>query len=294
MNSYSHLSIEDFEPWFSAVEFKGMGQFGHNNYDDLRNQILFYNIKNERQSYVVGCAFVSGFHTAVAALFNSNDIRIERNAVFGCVNSAIRTDGNGIQIRDNIVGNVYQFQLWQNNVEQTENTNFADDKMPAGIDTRGAKDPSLTIAGNTVIGVDGPCFAGAGQRCESSESCSAASTHTTWTNNVGSGCLSGYLMLWSGQGECTKVTGFVFDKMAHYGVTLQSPTAHLVIDNLRIHNSVVGIYGILYGPDAAKHQKTLKPEIKSFLFSINKNNCCYFFQYSILIISYKNYQTEKF
>ena len=84
---------------FENVEFKGMGQFGYTNYDDLRAQILFWgtnptpDISIERnESYVRGCAFHGGFHTAVAAMFDTDGLVIDNNIVFGTVDDAIRTD----------------------------------------------------------------------------------------------------------------------------------------------------------------------------------------------------------
>jgi len=159
---------------FSFVEFRGMGQFGYNNFDDLRAQLLFYGVNTAAdpttgrpESFVKGCAFHEGFHTAIAAMFDTDGLVIDNNSVFGCVDSAIRTDSKKVTITNNVVGNIYQFQLWENYVEQTVNTNFADDQMPAGIMTEETND--VIISFNRVAGVDGSCYSGHGEQCGADE-----------------------------------------------------------------------------------------------------------------------------
>ena len=78
-----HQYIRNGYGQFSFVEFKGMGQFGYTNFDDLRSQILFYQVNTAGDadagvlpSYVKGCAFHAGFHTAVAAMFDSDNLEI--------------------------------------------------------------------------------------------------------------------------------------------------------------------------------------------------------------------------
>ena len=99
---------------FSFVEFKGMGQYGYSSYDDLRAQILFYGVNIAGNaangilpSYVRGCAFHAGYNTAVAAMFESDNLEISNNVIFGLIYTAIRTDSIGLSITDNVIGNVY-------------------------------------------------------------------------------------------------------------------------------------------------------------------------------------------
>ena len=245
---------------FSYVEFKGMGQFGYTNYDDLRAQILFYdvNVAGDANngilpSYVKGCAFHGGFHTAVAAMFNSDGLEVSDNIIFGAAGSAIRTDSAGLIIKNNIIGNIFQSQLWGEYMDNALNTNFADDKMPAGIDTSETQDVA-EISGNRVSGVEGSCFAGHAETCDASEACKADSIepNNKWTDNKGSSCMRGYYMLWTGHTGCSKIQGFYFYKMWAYGITVQTKST-LIIDNTIIEDSVVGVYGIITGPNAVSH-----------------------------------------
>ena len=49
----------------------------------------------------------------------------------------LKTDGEQIIIDGNVIGNVYQPQLYGDYFSTTVNANFADDVMPAGVDTEG-------------------------------------------------------------------------------------------------------------------------------------------------------------
>ena len=47
-------------------------------------------------------------NTAVAAMFDSNNLEVSNNVIFGAVDSAIRTDSTGLTIDNNVIGNVFQ------------------------------------------------------------------------------------------------------------------------------------------------------------------------------------------
>ena len=125
--------------------------------------------------------------------------------MFGLVGSAIKTDSTGLIIDGNVIGNVYQSQLYDDYFSSTVNANFADDVMPAGIDTEMVKE--VTITNNRVAGVDGSCYAGHGEECDSdTEACSATTGTNAWTGNIGHSCGRGYYVLRIGHG-CSKVSG---------------------------------------------------------------------------------------
>jgi hypothetical protein len=258
-----HDYIREGYGQFSFIELKGMGQHGYTNYDDLRAQIVFYDVNVAGDldngilpSYVRGCAFHAGFHTAVAAMFNSDGLEISNNVIFGLTGSAIRTDSIGLSITDNVIGNVYNSQLWGEYVEGVLNTNFADDKMPSGIDTSESTDgDSIVITGNRVAGVDGSCYAGDGVSCEGTEACTGNQVSSpNVANNRGHGCLRGYYILHGGHSACTKISGFVFTKILYFGVTTQSRTMSMVIDDVIIEDSTVGVFAIQAGPDSTMHE----------------------------------------
>merc|ERR1711892_1253199 len=243
---------------FSGVEFKGFGQKGYTNYDDMRAQILFYNVDaaadaeiDRIQSYVRDCSFHNGFNTAVAALFDSNNLEVKNNVIFKTIGSAIMTDGVGAVIDGNVIGNVFQMQLYDDYFSTTVNANFADDEMPAGVDTEMTTD--VTVTNNRVTGVDGSCFAGAGEACDASESCSATSVGVD-SGNVGHSCLRGYYMLRVGQ-SCNRVAGFNFYKISHFGVLFYTSKAvsHNVLDNVIIADSRVAVASVMAGPDSVLH-----------------------------------------
>jgi len=243
---------------FSFVEFKGMGQFGYSEYDDLRAAILFYNVDGDgdadnglKNSYVKGCAFHAGFHSAIAVMFESDNIEVSNNVIFGTVDSAIITDSNGLTIDGNVIGNVFHPVLYQDYFETTVNANFPDDKTPSGIETMGTQD--VLITNNRVSGVDGSCFGGNGELCNELEAATGDHVPGSWTGNHGKGCVRGYYILWGGHSACTKVSGFTFHKTLFYGITAQTSSAHLVIDDVIIQDAPVGIYAIMTGPDATMH-----------------------------------------
>ena len=117
--------------------------------------------------------------------------------MFKMVNSAIKTDSNGLTIDGNVIGNVFQTTLWMDYFYTTVNANFADDEMPAGVDTEGTKD--VTVTNNRVAGVDGSAFAGAGESCDAAEVCTDVSGASAWSGNIGHSCLQWLLhsLRWS-------------------------------------------------------------------------------------------------
>ena len=249
---------------FENVEFKGFGQFGHDRYDDHRCQILFYNINgllpeeeinDEREnSYVKGCAFHHGYHSAVVAFDNSNNIEISNNVIFGTVGSAINTDSDGLVIEGNIIGNVYQTQLFDlDYFGTTVNANFADDLMPAGIDTEKTK--SVTVRNNRVAGVDGSCYAGNGEECDASESCNSSNNGSSdHSNNIGHSCNRGYYVLRVGH-ACTKVSGYTFWKIGQIGLMFLTvaPVKNIIVDDTIVVDSRLAIGSIMGGPDSTAH-----------------------------------------
>ena len=243
---------------FENVEFKGFGQYGYDSYVDLRSQILFYQIDGAagphgEASYVRNCAFHSGYHTAVAAMFDADNIEITSNVIFGLVGSAIRTDSLGVKIVGNIIGNVFQPQLVDNYFASTQNANFADDNMPAGIDTEFSM--GNLVADNRVAGVDGSCFSGNGEECDHSESCAPQSTSPHQDkNNVGHSCLRGFYIFRVGR-VCAKIRGYTLFKNAQFGVMFVAAqqVQSVIIEDTIIADSRVGFSGFMIGPDARVH-----------------------------------------
>ena len=139
----------------------------------------------------------------------------DSNVVMGCVDSGIRTDSAGVVITNNIVGNVYQFQLWM--PAENANNNFADDQMPAGIMTEETND--VIISGNRVAGVDGSCFSGHGSQCSSTGDTTFTISPDT-SRNMGHSCLRGYYVFRKGYLDCTAVSDFILYKTAYYGITM--------------------------------------------------------------------------
>ena len=267
---------------FSFVEFKGFGQFGYDNYDDMRAQILFYQVdgaedldSGRQRSYVTGCAFHAGFHTAVAAMYDSNNIEISNNVMFGLVGSAIKTDSTGLIIDGNVIGNVYQSQLYDDYFSSTVNANFADDVMPAGIDTEMVEE--VTITNNRIAGVDGSCYAGYGEECDSdTEACSATTGTNAWTGNIGHSCGRGYYVLRVGHG-CSKVSGFTFYKMNQLGVMflVNKEVKNTIIENTIIADSKVAFSAIMSGPDPYRHMAEEKTVTVKNSVIIGKDDATY-------------------
>jgi len=72
--------------------------------------------------------------------------------------------------------------------------------------------------------------------------------------NIGHSCLRGYYIFRRGHDQCSKIAGFTFYKISLYGITTQTATKHLVIDDVVILDSVVGIYPIITGPNPEVHE----------------------------------------
>ena len=84
--------------------------------------------------------------------------------------------------------------------------------------------------------------------------------------------------MFTGHPGCSKVGGFHFYKMSHYGISTQSASSHMIYDDVIIEDSVVGIFGISFGPDAAQHEGSKKTiTLKNAYISGKGNNydCSY-------------------
>ena len=255
-----HFYVRQGAGQFSGVEFKGFGQYGYDRYDDMRSQILFYGVDananettGQLQSYVNDCSFHNGFHSAVVALFESHNLEVRNNIMFKLVNSAIKTDANGLTIDGNVIGNVFNNALYMDYFYTTVNANFADDEMPAGVDTEGTED--VIITNNRVAGVDGSAFAGAGEACDQSEVCTDVTSASAWSGNIGHSCLRGYYILRVGR-ECNKVSGFTFFKMRHTGVLFYTnpPVKFNILDDTIVADSQLGVGAVMVGANSILHQ----------------------------------------
>ena len=244
---------------FENVEFKGMGQFGYTNYDDLRAQILFWDINptedlevERRASYVKGCAFHNGFHTAVAAMFDTDNLLIDNNIIFGVVDDAIRTDSIGVQITNNVIGNVHMTALWQNYFEGTTDANFEEDQLPACINTGETED--ALVQNNRCAGSDGACFEGKGEQCTESESCTVSDNGAyVWVNNQGHSCSAGFFNIkYRRENNCAKFAGFYFYKIAYYGIVWISGNHHMIVEDTIIIDAQVGIFGVATSKGSSK------------------------------------------
>ena len=212
----------------SFVEFVSMGQLGYSSYTDLRSQVLFYNVESNSPlspsysahkvtSFVNGCSFHHGFNTAIAVMHHSDYMKISNNAVFHSPGSGIKTNSDFVEILDNIVGDIY-YPLFFANSALSENVDpetffvngrngeseikFPDDEMPAGIETYDAS--FVRLSGNCVVGVQGSCYWGSGNPCNTTEPCTEGTANNV-DYNYGHACLRGYYAQYQGSqlgGNC--------------------------------------------------------------------------------------------
>mgnify|MGYP000298848849 CR=1 FL=1 len=73
------------------------------------------------------------------------------------------SDAVGVQITNNVIGNVHMTALWQSFVETTTNANFVADQVPACINTGETED--VIIQNNRCTGSDGACYEGQNLKC---------------------------------------------------------------------------------------------------------------------------------
>ena len=253
-----HEYIRNGYGQFENVEFKGMGQYGYTSFDDLRAQILFWGVDGTEltedidgvstvvraESYVRGCSFHNGYHTAIAAMMDSDNIVIDGNSIMGCVDDGIRTDSKGLQITNNVIGNVHMVQMWHGATANQVNSNFEEDQLPACINTGETDD--VLISGNRCTGSDGGCFEGRGETCDAGwEICSGSVGSSTWIDNQGHSCSVGYFNIkYKQDSKCMKIANFYFYKIAYYGFGGIHTGDHTIIENTIIVDAKIGFFNV--------------------------------------------------
>ncbi|CBY40006.1 unnamed protein product [Oikopleura dioica] len=240
---------------FSNVQFTGMGQYAYTSYDDNRAAIMFWGIDTtadtdlgRKESFVKGCAFHDLYHTAVAALFDTDNLVIDNNIIMGAVDDAIRSDGVGTVITNNVIGNIEATALYKGAFASGTNVNFEEDQLPSCVNIKGATDTTLT--GNRCTGTDGSCFQTDGESCDVSEMCGFTTNGYSFANNVGHSCAIGHWNLESGSG-CAKYAGYYFYKIAYYGFQWYTDINYNIVEDSVVLDAKVGFYGVSsgIGPD---------------------------------------------
>ena len=236
---------------FVGVEFKDFGQNGHENYDDWRGGLLFYDTEGKAnateirdKSFVKHCSFNKGYNGAIATINNANAIEILYNVIFNSWSNGIWTDSADTVIADNVIGHFHQRQV--GDPDTPHGTTIANWVMANGIHFQDATNP--IIFNNRVVGSDGSCYYGPGEECDNLEACSSQlATNNRIKNNVGHSCWRGVHVLHKGA-KCQRYNGFTIFKCLHFGFYTHAVNVQSVIlQNTIVADSRVGVSGQFVG-----------------------------------------------
>ena len=124
---------------------------------------------------------------------------------------------------------------------------------------------NVVLENNAVSGGERSCYHIPPQSCDS--------TIGLYSGNIARTCLLGVMVLPtdSVSGTCAKFTGFAMSKCAYFGIYYNNK-ASLVVDDVCISDSAVGIFPMIIGPSATSHQYDDKTALISNSLIVGKSS----------------------
>ncbi|XP_052063080.1 fibrocystin-L-like [Mytilus californianus] len=243
----------------SNVEFYHMGQEGYTEDYDPRYAIAYVDhgpVSNNKPSYVKSNAFHHGFSPAIG-VYNTHSLPVEDNVIHFTIKYAIKSNSLNTQL----IRNLLVLNVWDGSyLNRHEITNYDHDGSMSLMEAS-----NVVLENNAVSGGERSCYHVPPQSCDS--------TTGLYSGNIARTCLLGVMVLPtdSVSGTCAKYTGFAMSKCAYFGIYYNSGPS-LVVDDVCISDSAVGIFPMIIGPSATLHQYADKSALISNSLIVGKSS----------------------
>ncbi|XP_066271366.1 fibrocystin-L-like [Branchiostoma lanceolatum] len=228
------------------VEFYHTGQEGWTDFYDPRYSLAFLDVgeveDDHRKSYIRKNTFHSGFSPAIG-VFGTQNLDIEDNVIHHTVGPAMRIWGVDNKVRRNLA----MLLIWPDGYQ--DRSEDSPEWTPV-FDMFEALTPVLT--GNVAAGSQRAGFRVDGEPC-------TGNSAEAWSGNIAHSCMVGVLVFpGDGLTPCTKISGFTVWKAHDYGVYFQAKIKEVVVENVVLVDSQVGIYTMLFGAKPLNHDAVEK------------------------------------
>ncbi|XP_035687262.1 fibrocystin-L-like [Branchiostoma floridae] len=228
------------------VEFYHTGQEGWTDFYDPRYSLAFLDVglveDDHRKSYIRKNTFHSGFSPAIG-VFGTQNMDVEDNVIHHTVGPAMRIWGVDNKVRRNLA----MLLIW-----------------PDGYQDRGEDSPEWTpafdmfealspvLVGNVVAGSQRSGFRVDGEPC-------SGNLAEAWSDNIAHSCMVGVLVFpGDGLKPCSRIAHFTVWKAHDYGIYFQTDTTDVIVEDVVVVDSQVGIYTMLYGAKSLSHDATAR------------------------------------
>ena len=261
---------EDKYGWaqLDNVQFDGFGQLAYSSTSDPRWGVAFYNTHGTQgtnvlrpvaeSSFIRSCSFTNGYWTAIGTV-STDEVEISNNVVYNHIDAAIKIHASD----DNIVDSntvIYMRHKQMYVVEKGFSLNNSDidvRDVPMVVEANTAGE-GLILTNNRGAGLEyGLGFWIRGEACSDGEVCEAESTFTSGSLSSGNKVHAANHGLWILQDAaaypCAKIAGFEFYLLHDVGIYTQARVSSLIIEDVVIYDTPMGVLPIIYDPDPITH-----------------------------------------
>ena len=236
IGSKTHVS----RTFLEGVRFYHGGQYGHTDPYDPRYALSFVNLGSPHlsTSYVRSCVFHDSRSSAIG-VFNSHNIDIRDNVVYGTVGDSVIIAADNIDLVHNLVV--------QTKVPVYFLTIVTQGILPHVTTFEISKANNLKLQWNSAAGSDYIGYHTSGEHCDE------VTIGREWYGNIAHSNLHGIQMLYDdGIPFCTKVSNFVSYLNWDWGVFTYT-RQRMVFRNLVLVDNRIGLHAIVYEPTSLSH-----------------------------------------
>ncbi|XP_033759106.1 fibrocystin-L-like [Pecten maximus] len=226
---------------FSNVQFCYMGQDGFNEEYDPRWSLAFLDlgeVNDLRPSSVTKCSFVNSYSPAIG-VSGTNSLLLKDNVIYRILYAGMVISGADIQV----VNNLLILLQWEGA--------YLNRSEPFNVRYNGLVDSllstNLTLVGNHAAGAERIAYHIVGEDCHAGV--------TQFRENVAHSSLIGVGLVAQDRPrkDCMQFSGFTIYRCFDYGVYLNQPASLIISDLISVDNGV-GVFPIIYGPSATRHE----------------------------------------